>query len=458
MADLALARKLVVGIGGPQLAPAELAWLERYQPAGVILFARNVVDRDQLATLCRSLHAVLPEGAEVVADHEGGAVSVLAAALGRPPAPWSLGALGRPERTRKVHRETAGRLAGAGLDRVLAPCADVLVAPENPVIGSRAFGADPDLVATHVAAAVAGLSEGGVKTCLKHWPGHGGTLVDSHERLARTGSGEVPGPFAAGLAAGADAILVGHLVSPGEPRPATLSIAAADAARRLAPGRPVLLFTDDVTMGGLRPALAAAGVSPAVPEGTGMLPARSLPGDWFTSLAAGGCDRLLCRDIPWAAFPLSGDEEEEPVEPAGPALPDAAGSPAYREVHREIAGLFSVRVPVAAAGRLLWLDATAGDRWGEARDLEHLLRRFFPEVVRVEPGQEPPPATGDQILLVTSHRPLAADLPGPARAVLTMGHPSLGSLAARRLGSAVPVLSLFDVRPADLLPVLDPEG
>ena len=77
---------------------------------------------------------------EIVADHEGGPVSQLSFAVGRPPAAWALGVLDDPDLTRRVFVETGRRCRQLGIDRLLAPCADVLTEVHNPVIGSRAFG------------------------------------------------------------------------------------------------------------------------------------------------------------------------------------------------------------------------------------------------------------------------------------------------------------------------------
>jgi beta-N-acetylhexosaminidase len=102
----------------------------------------------------------------------------------------------------------------------LAPVADVNVDPRNPVIGLRAFSADAAVAARHVAAAVQGIQASGVAACLKHFPGHGATRADSHHEvatLARTPE-ELDTvefvPFRAGIAAGARAVMTGHLLVP----------------------------------------------------------------------------------------------------------------------------------------------------------------------------------------------------------------------------------------------------
>lgn len=506
-AAAALAARLVVGLSGPELTPAEEAWLAHWRPAGVLLFARNAADAAQLAALCRRLRGLLPADGEIVADHEGGPVSALAAAVGRPPGPACLGLAGDPELTRRVHRETAARLRECGLTRVLAPCADVLVEPHNPVIGGRAFGADPELVAAHVAAAAGGLREGGLRACLKHWPGHGGTLGDSHDAAVSAGGGAVAGPFVAGVAAGADAVMVGHLPDPeapagraGIPLPATLAPAALARLRSLTGGPSLLVFADDITMGALRPAMAALGVVPGEPGEPGApggappagpaapRPERPAPGTvagllepeqltlpWLAALARAGCDRLLCRGVPWRALPLPGSGPRAaapaPAGLAGGAAIARAPSPAWPEapVYAEA----RARALQAAGGdplpagveRLLWLDCTAGDRWGEAAALQARLAGRFFTVQRVGAGTGAPApeetvgfaraARGATALLVTSHRPLAAAWRdalngaawgGGAGGALALGHPSLGEALAGALPAgwrvtAVPELS-----------------
>ncbi|MBA4378965.1 MAG: hypothetical protein C0395_10010 [Gemmatimonas sp.] len=319
-----VAGRLVVGLLGPALLPAEAAWLRRHRPAGVILFGRNVRDAAQLRGLCDDLRRALPAGAEIMADQEGGAVSVLAAAAGRPPSAWTLGAIDDPELTRRVHRATAQRARDCGLDRLLAPCADVLLAPGNTVIGSRAFGSSSGLVARHVAAAVRGLREGGVRCCLKHWPGHGAVARDTHLGAATPVPFRDERPYAAGLAAGAEAIMLGHLVAPGEASPASLSLPAATRARRLGAG---LLLSDDITMGALRSPLAALGVT-APGDGLadratwrlrGSPPSTPAPA---TGCCAGGSPGGPCRSTAWNRPPAS--RRRRPIDATPRRIPPGA--------------------------------------------------------------------------------------------------------------------------------------
>ena len=431
--DLSLAGHLIVGLEGPGLTPREMAWLERWRPAGIILFARNVTGPDQTRALCSRLHDLVP-GLEIVADHEGGPVSPLAAAVGRPPAAWGMGLLDDPDLTRRVHTATAERLAALGVDRVLAPVADVLTEAHNPVIGVRAFGADSDLVSRHVAAAVAGLRTGGCRVCLKHWPGHGGSVTDSHRDSSVLTSVPSDVPFRAGLDAGADAVMLGHLQQTGA-LVATLDPAQAAAARQLGGTCPPLLLADDVTMGALRPALAARGVT--VPPGSGLVDPGELAADWFTTLVAGDCDRLLVRGIPWRAFPADGGSGTAVMATDQPPPRPAA---AWEDVWRGLA----VRIPeafMALHGKPGWLDRTVGDRWGPVDDPGPGLLPSWSD--RFPSAADPLPFDTD-LLLVTSHRPLdtAAEVAAgwlavlaPRGVALGVGHPSL----ARDLAALLPV-------------------
>ena len=448
-----VAGRLVVGLDGPVLLPAEAAWLRRWRPAGVILFGRNVRDAAQLRRLCDELHASLPAGAEIMADQEGGAVSVLAAAAGRPPAAWTLGAIDDPELTRRVHRATAQRARACGIDRLLAPCADVLIAPGNTVIGSRAFGATPDLVARHVAAAVRGLREGGVRCCLKHWPGHGAVSRDTHLGAAAPVPFCDAQPYAAGLAAGAGAIMLGHLVAPGEDRPASLSRQAAARARSLGAR---LLLSDDITMGALRAPLAARGI---VVPGEALADPGELTPAWLAAVDTGACDLLLCRGIPWRALPLG-----DPSLPAGP-LPaalrrdEAPAESCWVEARRRAA---APCLDPRAGPLALWL-TSPDHRWGtpDRQTLRAAGWRGRCLLVPQEAGDAGPVVQ----LLVAGHAPAAADRLAAARrwfsrsladhgSSVVLGHPGLAFQARALLPQGWTVSVGAGVTPADIAPLL----
>jgi hypothetical protein len=468
-----LAARLVVGLEGTWPTASESAWLAQWQPAGVILFSRNLFDYKTLRDLCDLLHQLAP-GLEIMADHEGGPVSQLALAVGRPPSAWSLGVLDDVGLTARVFEQTGNRLREAGIDRVLAPVADVLTENRNPVIGARSFGSDPSLVTQHTVAAVTGLLEAGVKVCLKHWPGHGGSSGDSHLGETGVADGAIPAPFEGGLTAGAGAVMVGHLlIGGGEDEtcalPATLDPEFMTKSRQeLGPGHVenLLFFADDITMGALGPAMERLGVSVPDIQGAGLYDPGLLPVAWFERLAAAGCDRLLIRGIPWTAFPLAGEpgSQETRTDSESPSVPEFAAGP-YAEARRRLwtsvgAGFADPDID------LLWLDFSRNDRWEVAAGQNAGTRGDgLPDAIHarlsgmfrsVSMASDPIPSGKSwSRLLVSSHRPfpemedLAVDLASNG-VCLALGHPSLKTDLEGRLGKGWKVGALYDIAPEDL--------
>lgn len=256
-------RPALVGIAGPHLLPDERTRLQALRPAGLLLFARNAIDRAQLTACIADARAALAEvGVEhaiVAVDQEGGAVAPLDRVVDAGPSAASLGWIDDPAFTREVHAERAHALRALGVDLVLAPVADV-DRPGNPVIATRAFGGDAALVGRHVEAAVRGLAAGGVRSCAKHWPGHGAPRADSHLELPVLELSEderlrfdAP-PFAAAARAGVDAMMLAHLQVPAWSEAAAHPLGTdPDAVRRLREetGFEGPLLSDAVEMRGL---------------------------------------------------------------------------------------------------------------------------------------------------------------------------------------------------------------
>jgi beta-N-acetylhexosaminidase len=192
----------------------------------VVLFARNIRDPEQLAELTSSLPGLL-----VAVDEEGGDVTRLEAAPGSSfPGNLALGAVDDVGLTRRVAAAIGGELAAVGVNFDLAPVADVIVDPANPIVGVRSFGSDPALVARHVAAFVEGLQSVGVAACAKHYPGHGEAVADSHLELPsvetdlETLYARALPPFAAAVEAGVRAVMTAHIrFAALDDEPATLS-------------------------------------------------------------------------------------------------------------------------------------------------------------------------------------------------------------------------------------------
>ncbi len=195
---------------------------------GICYFGHNVESAEQVAALSRQLHAA---GRVLISiDEEGGIVTRLHARTGSPHVGAAVLGRGAPSATRDVATLIAGELRAAGIDIDLAPVADVNSNPANPVIGVRSFGDDPSVVADHVTAFVDGLQSNGVAACVKHFPGHGDTAVDSHvglptvdADLASLRSRELV-PFRAAVAADARCIMTAHAVYRAvDDQPATIS-------------------------------------------------------------------------------------------------------------------------------------------------------------------------------------------------------------------------------------------
>jgi beta-N-acetylhexosaminidase len=149
-------------------------------------------------------------------DQEFGAVTRIKNGVTALPSAMAFGAAGDPALTETAWRAAGTELAALGVNVDFAPVADVLGA-ESTVIGSRSYGSDPRKAAAQVAAAVRGLQGGGVAATLKHFPGHGHTVADSHADLPALtqdrkalDAGDLP-PFRAGIGAGAELVMSGHL-------------------------------------------------------------------------------------------------------------------------------------------------------------------------------------------------------------------------------------------------------
>jgi beta-N-acetylhexosaminidase len=210
----------------PGIEPPD--WIRRFLGeggGGIVLFAYNVPSVEGLASLSRALRAERDD-VLIAIDEEGGDVTRLEWETGSSyPGSAALGVLDDPETTEAVAASIAAELAAAGVNWNLAPVADVNV-PANPVIGTRSFGSDPELVARHVAAFVRGTESRHVAACAKHFPGHGATTQDSHLELP-TVTGDVEeglAPFRAAIAAGVRSIMTAHVRVPAlDDAPATLS-------------------------------------------------------------------------------------------------------------------------------------------------------------------------------------------------------------------------------------------
>jgi beta-N-acetylhexosaminidase len=257
-----LALRVVLAAFAGQSTPEWALALVNEGLAGHALFGPNIGSPDQLARLTATIRSARAD-VLIATDEEGGDVTRLNHRTGSPyPGNAALGAIDDPELTHAMYAAIGADLARAGINLDLAPVVDVNTAAANPIIGTRAFGADPVLVARHSAAAVTGLQEAGVAACAKHFPGHGATVTDSHLELPTVDEPDLP-PFAAAIAAGTQAIMTAHIRVPALTGggPATFSRAVLTDLLRGELGFAGVVITDALEMKGA--ARAAGGVGAA---------------------------------------------------------------------------------------------------------------------------------------------------------------------------------------------------
>ena len=260
MVDAAFA--YVCGVEGSVIGPRERALFRERPPFGLILFERNIVDPAQVRALVASFREIVGRAdAPVLIDQEGGRVQRLKPPLWRayPPARFY---------GRLHEREPAGALAAAwlgarligedlaqlGITMNCLPVADLCLPQTHAVIGDRAFAAEPGIVASLARATGQGLLAAGVLPVVKHIPGHGRAMVDSHERLpvVETSRAVLEKTDFAAFAALADLPLAmtAHVIySAIDPdRPATVSPVVIGDIVRDHIGFAGVLVSDDISM------------------------------------------------------------------------------------------------------------------------------------------------------------------------------------------------------------------
>ncbi|WBH16977.1 glycoside hydrolase family 3 N-terminal domain-containing protein [Sphingomonas radiodurans] len=284
-------KPVIFGLSGPVLTADERAFFAEARPAGYIFFKRNVVDRAQLRALTDSLRDL--EGRSDVAiliDQEGGRV----ARMGPPEWPafpagpafdslYEIAPMSAIEAARANATALGLMLAEVGITVDCLPLLDVARADTTDAITTRAYGSEPMRVAAMGRATLEGLAAAGVVGVVKHMPGHGRAIVDTHHHLPTVTASDADleedlAPFRA--LAGAPMGMTSHIVFEAwdKDRPATLSPIVIEDVIRGRIGFDGLLMTDDIDMKAL--------------SGT--------PGEKAAGAIAAGCDVVLdC----WARMP-----------------------------------------------------------------------------------------------------------------------------------------------------------
>ncbi|WP_282924048.1 glycoside hydrolase family 3 protein [Mediterraneibacter massiliensis] len=239
-----------------------------YPVGGFIMMQGNIVSPEQITELNHTIEGMSINAVGLkpflAVDEEGGTVARIA---GNETFPVEnrgnmsdVGSTGDPMKAYETGAYIGGYLAEYGFNLDFAPDADIWLNPENTVVRYRSFGSDVQLVSDMTAAAVRGFHSAGICTALKHFPGHGGTAEDSHEGFAYAARSleELREceflPFQAGIEAGSEFVMIGHITVPeitGEGTPATLSGNMVTDILRKELGYEGIIVTDAMNMGAI---------------------------------------------------------------------------------------------------------------------------------------------------------------------------------------------------------------
>ena len=250
--------------GVTEASEAMRSMLARYPAGGFVFFGKNLTDPSALRDYMLSLSSVSPLPPLFAVDEEGGLVSRVANCdrfgVDNIGFMAEIGASGDPGRAYDAGKYIGGYLASFGFHLNFAPVADLNTNPYNIVIGDRAFGSDPDIVSSLVAAFLKGQREQGVVGCLKHFPGHGDTSADTHEDYVSVWKSweELQRaeliPFTENFS-GADLVMVAHITLPhvtDDGLPASLSRELITDRLKHELGYTGLVTTDALDMGAIR--------------------------------------------------------------------------------------------------------------------------------------------------------------------------------------------------------------
>lgn len=239
-------------------------FLRMYNPGGIILFANNIEDNDQVLKLNNDLQSNSTIPMFIGVDEEGGIVSRLGKAKNvdvthLPPA-LTIGNRNKPVLAYNSGKILGRELSALGFNMDMAPVADVNTNPGNPVIGNRTYSANQHIAGEMVVNVIKGLQDENIIPVMKHFPGHGDTSTDTHagtvvsphnrERLDQI---EFV-PFKRGIDAGVDIIMTAHINMPGissTPLPATLNPDIITGILREDLGFNGIVITDALDMGAI---------------------------------------------------------------------------------------------------------------------------------------------------------------------------------------------------------------
>lgn len=247
-------RLIMIRLFGTELDADTAAFIRAHRIRGACLFRQNMTDAAQLTRFTDAMRDAMGADALIALDQEGGAV-VRALWVPPPPSAMALGAAGDADLARDVGAAVARAIRAMGFNWNFAPVLDLNNNPQNPVIAERSFGADPQQATALALAWMEGSESEGVACCVKHFPGHGDTHVDSHRDLPTVDKplSELArfefAPFRT-AAPHAPAVMTAHIVYPSldADNPATMSRAILTDLLRTQWGYEGVIITDGMDM------------------------------------------------------------------------------------------------------------------------------------------------------------------------------------------------------------------
>jgi beta-N-acetylhexosaminidase len=292
------AQTLLLAFDGETLLMGTQEILAAGPPGGLLLLSRNVSGADQLRGLNESLQAAAKAvkpgiGLLIAVDQEGGPVQRIHVGVPAVPSARRLARDSDTADAAKLATETAKGLLALGVNMNLAPVADVVSDPQS-FLYDRSYGGDPTVVVDFVKVVTGAFERNGLISVVKHFPGHGSASGDSHGDSVVSDASQVDfakihfRPFKAAIAAGAEGVMVGHLVAnaydPDHPASSSSRVVGDILSKGL--GFSGLIVCDDIEM---------AGAAGSTPEGA---TARNTRGEIAVSALAAGCDLIICTAAP----------------------------------------------------------------------------------------------------------------------------------------------------------------
>ena len=262
---------LLVGFRGTTITEQDpiVRDITKYHVGSVILFEydapsgtrhRNISSPQQIKNLCADLQKYSSEPLLIGIDQEGGNVTRLRSRDGFPPTLTAeASARGGDDSVSRNARTIATSLSKAGINLNFAPCVDLNVNPQCPVIGKlgRSFSSDPDKVTHFASIWIKEHNKQGIISCLKHFPGHGSASGDTHAGLVDVSKSWQPSelqPYSSLIEQGlVDMVMVAHVINSqlGDDLPASLSPSVVKELLRNQMGFTGVVVTDDLAMGAI---------------------------------------------------------------------------------------------------------------------------------------------------------------------------------------------------------------